>query len=127
MLSPDSDRIEIEDLSLRAVIGIFDHERDRRQELSMSLTLATDVRRAAATDAIDDAVDYKSVTKRIIDFVEASQFFLLETLAEQVAQLIFDEFDIDAVRLRVDKPGALRHARTVGVAITRYRHAPDAQ
>lgn len=121
MIDPNVDQIFIDDLRVRAILGIFDHERDRRQELRLNLVIATDVRPAAATDDIADAVDYKTVTKRILDYVENSEFFLVETLVEKLAALIIDEFGVAAVRIRVDKPGALRYARSVGIAITRTR------
>jgi dihydroneopterin aldolase len=113
------DVIEIEGLSLRATIGIFDFERDRRQEVIVSLRLHTDIRAAATSDDIARALDYKRVTKRVIDLVEGSSFFLVETLAERIASLVLEEPLAERVEVRVEKPGALRHARTVAVEIVR--------
>ncbi|MHC4936696.1 MAG: dihydroneopterin aldolase [Planctomycetota bacterium] len=115
------DLVEIHDLSVRAIIGIFDFERNARQEVRMNFRIETDISAAAASDAIEDALDYKTVAKRVIAFVEGSSFFLLETLAEQVAALVLEEPRARAVELRVEKPGALRHARSVGLRIHRRR------
>ena len=114
-----ADRIDIVGLSVRAVIGIFDWERRRRQRVVLDLSLATDVRRAARSDRIEDALDYKRVSKRVQEFVRKSRFFLLETLAEEVARLLLAEFPARAVTVRAEKPGALRGAVTVAVTITR--------
>ena len=116
-----ADVIEIEGLDLRTVIGIFDFERDRRQDVSISLQIETDIRPAAQSDAIGDALDYKRVTKRVIELVEASSFFLIETLVERVATCVLEEPRASRVTVRIDKPGALRYARTVGIRITRSR------
>ena len=116
-----SDQIQISGLSVRAVIGIFDDERTRRQELLLDFLIDTDVRRAASTDDIASAVDYKTLTKRVLRFVEASQFFLIETLAERIAELVLLEFPVSRLTVSVQKPGALRHAESVGVRITRSR------
>jgi dihydroneopterin aldolase len=83
--------------------------------------MATDIRRAAASDNIDDALDYKAVAKRLIDFVSASEYQLVETLAERCVDLLLSEFDIPWVRLRVNKTGAIRGARDVGILIERSR------
>jgi len=117
----DRDVIAIEGLSLRAVIGIFDFERDRRQEVVVSLRIHTDTRAAAASDDIARALDYKVVTKRVIDLVEGSSFFLVETLADRIAGCVLEEPLAGRVEVRVEKPGALRHARTVAVEISRDR------
>ena len=120
-MNNSSDRVIISDLHVRAVIGIFPDERSRKQDLILQLELDTDVRRAARRDQIEDALDYKQITKRILKFVSNSEFQLLETLAEGVATLVLAEFDTPRLTLRVEKPGALRHARTVGIQITRAR------
>jgi dihydroneopterin aldolase len=113
------DIIYITDLRADAVIGVFDWERRIRQTLSFDIELGTDIRKAAATDALDDTVNYKAVARRVCAFVEQSGFQLVETLAERLAQLILDEFGVAWIRLRVNKAGAVRHARDVGVTIER--------
>ena len=115
------DRVFIEGLEIEALIGIYDWERRIRQPLVFDIEMAFDNRRPAATDAIEDTLDYKAVSKRLIAFVSQSDFGLVETLAEKCAALILDEFDVRHVRLKLSKPGAVRGARAVGVAIERSR------
>lgn len=119
MREDEGDRIDIVGLTVPTIIGIFGWERKVRQEVSLDLTLWTDVKRAGRTDRIEDALDYKSVSKRLQGFVGKSRFFLLERLAEEVAAILLGEFGARQVRVRVEKPGALRGARTVAVTITR--------
>ncbi|HED40452.1 MAG TPA: dihydroneopterin aldolase [Chromatiales bacterium] len=113
------DIIYLRDLKIETVIGIFDWEREIKQTISFDLDMATDIRRAAASDLIDDTLDYKRLSKRIISFVEGSSFQLVETLAERVAAIILDEFGVCWVRVRLDKVGAIRGASGVGVIIER--------
>src|SRR5699024_7346190 len=113
------DIVYISDLKVDTVIGIFDWERRIRQTVSLDLEMATDIRRAAATDQINDALDYKNIGKRIIAFIEGSEFQLVETLAEKVAELVLNEFKVPWLKLRLSKPGALRGSRDVGVIIER--------
>jgi dihydroneopterin aldolase len=113
------DRVFIEDLKIETVIGIFDWERKIRQTISLDIEMAWDIRSAAATDHIDQALDYKSVAKRLIAFVSGSEFQLVETLAERCAQIILQEFHVPWLRLRLSKPGAVRGSRNVGVVIER--------
>lgn len=113
------DIIYLRDLRIETVIGIFDWERATRQTVSLDLEMAADIRRAAATDGIEDTLDYKAVVKRIIEFVGASSFQLVETLAERTAEIVLSEFDVPWLRLRVSKPGAVRGAQDVGVLIER--------
>ncbi|MCC1496650.1 dihydroneopterin aldolase [Alcanivorax sp. 1008] len=113
------DIVYIRDLKVATVIGIFDWERRIRQTVSLDLEMATDIRRAAASDHIDDALDYKAVGKRLIGFIEASEFQLVETLAERVAEIVVQEFSVPWLRLRVSKPGALRGSQDVGIIIER--------
>jgi D-erythro-7,8-dihydroneopterin triphosphate epimerase len=113
------DFIEIEDLLVRAIIGVNPDERDNRQDVQLTLRLETDLRPAAQSDSIDDAVNYRSITKSVIAFVEQSSFQLVETLAEEVAQLCLRDPRVERVRVQLRKPGALRFARTVGVTIER--------
>ncbi|MGE4620147.1 MAG: dihydroneopterin aldolase, partial [Planctomycetota bacterium] len=115
------DRIQIEDLLVRTIIGIYDRERDRCQEVIINLTLWTDIREAAQSDDIEQAVDYRSLTKRIIEHVKKSQCMLLERLVEEIARLILEDTAIVATRVKIEKPGALRHSRSVGLEIFRTR------
>ncbi len=113
------DKVFINDLRVDTIIGIYDWEREVRQTVSFDLEMAHDNSRAALTDDIQYALNYKAVAKRLITFVEGSQFFLVETLAEEVAQVIMREFGVSWLRLRLAKPGALRGAASVGVMIER--------
>lgn len=115
------DIVYIRELEIETVIGIFDWERKIKQTVSLDVEMAADNRRAAVSDNIADAVDYKSVSKRIIDFVEKSEFQLVETMAEQITAIILNEFNVPWVRLRLSKPGAVRGSKDVGVIIERER------
>jgi dihydroneopterin aldolase len=116
-----NDRIFLRDLRVETVIGIWDWERKIRQTVSIDLEMAADIRRAAATDSIDDTLNYKAVAKRVQQFVGESSFQLVETLAEKIAALIVDEFAVPWVEVRINKPGAIRGARDVGVQIRRSK------
>lgn len=113
------DIIYLNDLKIDTIIGIFEWERRVKQTVSIDVEMGTDVARASASDAIEDALDYKAVAKALIQFVEESSFQLVETLAERVAELILRDFDVPWVRLRINKKGAIRGARDVGVVIER--------
>jgi dihydroneopterin aldolase len=113
------DIIFLRDMKVDAVIGIWDWERKIRQTVSIDLDMAADIRKAAATDSVEDTLNYKSVAKRVQEFVGNSDFQLVETLAEQLAAIVIDEFDIPWVRVRLSKPGAIRGARDVGILIER--------
>jgi dihydroneopterin aldolase len=113
------DTIFLNDLRVETVIGIFDWERKVRQTISIDLEMAADIRRAAATDAIEDTLNYKAVAKRLIGFVEASDFGLVETLAERIAEIVVTEFDVPRVKVTLHKPGAVRGSKDVGVIIAR--------
>jgi dihydroneopterin aldolase len=113
------DIIFVEDLRIETVIGIFEWERRIKQTVAIDLEMATDIRPAAASDAIEDTLNYKAVAKRLIEFVGDSEFFLIETLAERVAQILIEEFGLAWVRVRLSKPGAVRGSRNVGVLIER--------
>ena len=113
------DKVFLHDLRVQTTIGIFDWERRIRQTIGIDLEMASDVRKAAATDEIDDALDYKKVAKRIIAFVEAAEFQLVESLAEAVAKIVTDEFSVPWVRVSVNKQGAVRGAAGVGIIIER--------
>ncbi len=113
------DTVYIEGLKTDAVIGVYDWERSIRQTLVLDLELASDNRAAAATDGIADAVDYDAISKRILAYVQASEFELIETLAERVADIVLTEFNIPWLRLKLGKPGAVAEANDVGVIIER--------
>ena len=116
-----SDCVFIEGLVIETVIGIYDWERKIRQPLRFDIEMAFDNRAPAASDDIDDTLDYKAVSKRLIAFVTASSFGLVETLAERCAALIIDEFGVARVDLKLSKPGAVRGADSVGVRIRRSK------
>ena len=115
------DKIFLRELSCEAVIGIFDWERQVKQSIMIDLEMSADIRRAARTDHIDDTLNYKGVAKRILAFVEASQFQLVETLAERIAGLLITEFGVEWVKVTVHKPSAIRHSKDVGIIIERTR------
>ena len=113
------DIVFIRDLRIETVIGIYEWERKIRQPVILDLEMGADIAQAAASDAIEDTLDYKAVSKRLIQFVEASEFQLVETLAERCAELILQEFQVPWVRLTLNKIGAVSAARDVGVIIER--------
>ena len=118
-----TDQIQIKDLSLRTIIGINDEERRNLQEVLINLTLYADTRPAGASDDIADAVNYRTITKRVIAMVEDSRFYLVEKMAAQIADLCLENPLVERVRVSVEKPGALRFARSVGITIERGRDA----
>ena len=113
------DIVFIEDLRIQTVIGVYDWEREITQTVSLDLEMAFDIRAAADSDDIAHTLDYKAVSKRLIAFVEASEFQLVETLAERIAGIVTEEFGVSWLRLKLHKPGALRGSRDVGVMIER--------
>ena len=116
-----TDTIFLGGLTAECIIGIWDWERKVRQKVVIDLEMAADIRRAAASDHIDDTLDYKKVSKRLQQFIEQSQFQLVETLTDRIAQLVITEFGVPAVRVRLNKQGALRGSRDVGIVIERRR------
>ena len=118
-----SDTIFLNGLEVECIIGFIDWERRIKQRVVIDFELPVDCARAAVHDAVEDTLDYKLVSKRIIAFVEASQFKLVETMAERLARLVLDEFAVDWIRLRINKPGAIRGSRDVGVSIERHRES----
>ncbi len=120
------DKIFISDLRVDTVIGIYDWERKIRQPVSIDLEMGASISKAAATDAIEDTLDYKAVAKRLIGFIGESEFQLVETLAERVAEIVLSEFAVPWVRVRLSKPGALRGSRDVGVEILRPEGSANA-
>ncbi len=113
------DIVYLRDLRIDTVIGIYDWERRTRQTVILDLEMGTDISRAAASERIEDALNYKAVAKRLIEFVGESRFQLVETLAERCAALIMEEFDVPWLRLTLNKKGAVRGASDVGVIIER--------
>lgn len=113
------DIIFLNDLRVETVIGIYDWERRIKQTVIFDFEMGADIRKAAASDSIEDTLNYKAVAKRVLEFVQASEFQLVETLAERVAQLILEEFDVPWLRLKLNKVGAVRYARDVGIIIER--------
>ena len=113
------DTIFLRDLRIRTIVGIWEWERRLPQVVSIDLDMAADIRRAAASDDIKDTLDYKAVSRRIKAFVADSRFNLIETMAEQVAAIIIDEFGVTWVRVAVHKPWAIRGSRDVGLVIER--------
>ena len=115
------DKIYIEDLRVKATIGIFDWEKKIKQEVSISYEIPHDNKKAAAEDIIEATTDYKTITKAIIAFVEGNKFELVETFAEKIAEMVIKDFKVEEIRLRVSKPGALRFSKDVGVIIERNK------
>jgi dihydroneopterin aldolase len=113
------DIVFIHALQIETVIGIYDWERKIRQKISLDIEMATDIAKAAKSDNIDDALSYKTVAKRLIDFVEESEFELVEALAEKICSIIMEEFEVPWVKLTLHKPGAVRGSKSVGVIIER--------
>lgn len=111
--------IRIRDLSLRCIIGIYPEEREKLQDVLINIELSCEIPRAAETDSIEDTLNYKSLNKEIIDLVEGSSYQLIETLAERIAETCLSESAVVHARVCVDKPGALRFARSVAVEIER--------
>jgi 7,8-dihydroneopterin aldolase/epimerase/oxygenase len=121
VIVPAMDIVYLRDLKIECIVGIYEWERRVKQTIVLDLDMGADIKRAAASDRIEDTLDYKSVAKRLIEFVGASQFQLVETLAEKIAELVLNEFRVPWVRVRVNKRGAVRHATDVGVVIERQR------
>ncbi|MEP6546779.1 MAG: dihydroneopterin aldolase [Gammaproteobacteria bacterium] len=115
------DKIFITALKTEAIIGIFDWERQVKQTVIVDIEISADITKAALSDSIDDTLNYKRIAKRVLGFVEASKFHLVETLAEHVAMLLLEEFGLAWVRLSLSKPGAIRSSRDVGVKLERDR------
>jgi FolB domain-containing protein len=116
-----TDQIKIQDLLLRTIIGINEEERRNRQDVLINITLYADTRPAGASDDIADAVNYRTITKRVIQLVENSQFYLVEKMAAEIANICLQDPRVERAQVSVEKPGALRFARSVGVTIARGR------
>ena len=127
------DKIFIHALKTETIVGIFDWERQVKQTVVMDIAFSADIRKAATSDSIDVTLNYKGVAKRVLAFVDESNFHLVETLAERIAMLILEEFGVSWVSVTLSKPGAIRGSRDVGVTLERTRpdlarwrtHAPD--
>jgi len=115
------DTVYIKGLTTNTVIGVYDHERDIRQPLIIDLEMTCDTRAAGRSDEVTDALDYDAVSKRTIEFVENSNYFLIEAVAENLATLLLREFPIQAISMRISKPGAVEKADDVGIIIERPR------
>jgi 7,8-dihydroneopterin aldolase/epimerase/oxygenase len=113
------DKIFLSSLCVECIVGIWEWERRVKQKVIIDLQMATDIRRAAASDRIEDTIDYKRVAKRLLAYVGDSQFNLVETLAENIARVIVTEFGVDWVKVRLNKQVAIRGARDVGIEIER--------
>jgi FolB domain-containing protein len=116
-----TDHILIKDLLLRTIVGINEEERRARQDVLINIVLCADTRAAGASDDIEDAVNYRTITKRVIKMVEGSKFYLVEKMAAEIAAICLEDPRVEEVSVRVEKPGALRFARSVGVEIHRTR------
>jgi len=121
MAEPELDRIHIRDLVCRCIVGIYPEERREKQEVIINITLWADVRKACVSDDIADTVDYKTIKKQVIAMVEESRFNLIERLAQAIADICLSAEGVQKAVVSVDKPGALRFARSVAVEIVRQR------
>ncbi len=119
------DIIYLRGLKIETIIGVFDWERKIKQTVVLDLEMAADIRQAAATDELEDTLNYKAVAKRLIDFVSHSEFKLVETLSERIVEIVLTEFSVPWVRLQLNKPGAVRGAEDVGIIIERGRKPED--
>ena len=115
------DKIILTDLRINAVIGIWDWEKRNPQTITIDLEMLTDIKKASQSDSIKDALDYKAVSKRVKQFIQESQFNLIETLAENVAKIILEEFDVQWLKLKISKPFAIRGSKNIGVCIERTK------
>ena len=113
------DIVYIRELEIEAIIGIYDWEREKKQLVSIDLEMGSDITVAAASEDIGKALDYKSVAKRLIDYVGKSEFMLVETLAENIAKIVMEEFSVPYLKLRLGKPGAVTGSKDVGIIIER--------
>ena len=106
-------------LQIETIIGIYDWERETKQTVILDIEMAHDIKKAAATDDIEDTLDYKAVSQQVISFVEQNDFFLVEKLAEEINRLIREEFNVPWVKLTLNKKGAISGASDVGIIIER--------
>jgi 7,8-dihydroneopterin aldolase/epimerase/oxygenase len=120
-MSTGEDRIHLRGLKCQCIIGFIDWERQVPQTVVVDLEFPCDCARAAASDSVTDTVDYKQVAKRVLAFVEDSKFLLIETLAHRLALVLLKEFSLEWIKIDLNKPGAIRHSRDVGVSLLRRR------
>jgi len=113
------DIIYLKELKIETVIGVYDWEREIKQTVILDLEMGADIRKAATTDKLEDTLNYKAVAKRLIEFVSQSEFQLVETLAERITEIVLNEFSVPWVRLQLNKIGAVRGSRDVGIIIER--------
>ena len=116
-----SDKVLIKDLLIRGIIGIHDWEREKKQDILINVEMEADCRPAGLSDDFQDAVDYRAVAKAIIALVESSSFFLVEKMAEEIAAICLENPKVEVARVRVEKPGAVRFSRSVGIEVERRR------
>jgi FolB domain-containing protein len=121
MLLDTMDKISIRDLLSRCYLGVGDREREEKQEVVIQIEVYVDLQKAAETDRLQDTVDYRSLQEQVTDKVEASRFHLLEALASFIADTCLEHHRVEAVRVQVEKPSALRFSRSAGVEIFRIR------
>jgi len=119
MAKRELDKIHIRDLLIRCIVGIYDWEREKKQDVLINITLYADLGTACQTDRIEDTVDYKAIKQKVVDMVESSSYMLVERLAERVAEVCLENPQVQRVKVLVDKTGALRFARSVGIEIVR--------
>ncbi len=115
------DQIFIEDLLIRGVIGISDKEREQPQDILVNVTIYTDISKGGISDNVEDSVNYRTVAKKILAHVEKVQRYTVEALATDIADLVLAEPNVEGTRVRVEKPGAVRFSKSVGVEIERFR------
>lgn len=113
------DIVYIRELEIQTIIGIYDWEREQKQVVSLDLEMGTDIGAAAGSEDIENTLNYKAVAKRLIEFIEGSEFFLVETMAERIAEIVLEEFSAPWLKLRVGKPGAVTGSKDVGIIIER--------
>ncbi len=119
------DIIHIRDLLVRGIVGIRSDERVKKQDILINISLWADIRKAGETDQLEDSFDYADLKKRVVEFVEGASFFLIERLAAAIAEICLEEPKVCQVKIGVDKPGALRFARSVGIEIIRRKESQE--
>jgi len=115
------DEIFIEDLLIRGVIGISEREREQPQDILVNITIFTDTSRPGHSDNVDESVNYRTVAKKVLSHTETIKRFTVEALAEDIARICLNENGVKSVKVRVEKPGAVRFSKSVGVSITRVK------
>ncbi len=120
-MSKNLDKIHIRDILLRCIIGVYDWEREKKQDVIINITLYADLKNACISDDINETVDYKEIKQKVLEMVESSSFKLVESLAEKISEICLENPKVKKVKVTVDKSGALRYARSVGIEIKRER------